>query len=105
MYQYTILDFAKIGELITDEKYPNAEYIQFLRNFDNVAFDAPVPVKAVLVELAIPSNNRVCNALLYGHTIDELNDYPEGQMPEPVGRLQLTLWRDHGPKIDDSYFY
>ena len=100
MYKYTMLDFGKKGELITDEKYPNAEYIQFLRNFDKVAFDSPNEIKSVVVSLAIPSNNRNCNALLYGHTIDELNTYPEGQMPEPFGRLQLCLWRDQGPKID-----
>jgi hypothetical protein len=105
MYKYTMLDFGKRNEINTDGNYSSAEYLQFLRHFDNVTFESPKIIKSIAVSLATPSTSRICNALLYSCTIDEFDAYPVGRKPKPIGRLQLTLWRDKGPVIDDSYFY
>jgi hypothetical protein len=106
MPKYSMRDFLKINEVNTDGNYPDAEYIQFLRHFENVSFESPKVVKSLSVSLANPSNNRICNARLFGCTIDEYDACPVGKKTKHlVGRLQLTLWRDKGPVIDDSYFY
>lgn len=105
MPTYTMLDFLKTNEVDTDGKYPPNEYIQFIRNFENCSFEAPTIVKSISLSLAIPSNSRICNALLYGCTIDEFDELPQGRKPKPIGRLQLTLWSQKGPEIDDVEFF
>ena len=64
-----------------------------MENFEKLEFEFPGIVKSLVISLAIPSTNRVANVTLYDHTIDELQAYPHGQMPSPVGKLQFTLWQ------------
>lgn len=103
--KYTLLDFLRLNEVNTDGNYPAGEYMQFIKNFEHLSFDSPKIVKSISLSLAIPSTSRTCNALLYDCTIDEYDAYPVERKHKPIGKLQLTLWRDKGPKIDDVYFY
>jgi hypothetical protein len=103
MFSYTVPVFIARGEAITDPEYSNDEYFQYLNHFNEISFESPKEIESIMIQLTIPSNNRICNVLLYDRTIDELNSYPEGEMPGPVGRLQLTLWRDRGPEIITNF--
>jgi len=103
MATYRILDFMLSNEINCEDNFPVPEYLEYLDHFKDQSFEFDGEVKSLFVQLTIPSNNRIANVSLYAHTIDELLSSPEGSMPREVGRLQLTLWRDKGPEIVQTY--
>jgi len=98
MFTYTMTTFLVRCEMATDPKYPNEEYLQYLTPFGSIEFESPVEIWSVYVELTIPSKNRVCNVYCYDKSIDDMN--PDAPFPTPIGRLQLTLWRNSGWRED-----
>lgn len=93
MLTNTIASFIFRGQVITDPNYPNEEYLTYLNNFGAGEFQSPKEIKSLLVQLTIPSKHRVCNVFCYDM---EIEDFPDDRTPNPVGRLQLTLWTGHG---------
>lgn len=104
MFTYDLATFVFSGEAITDPSYENDEYFQYLNQFGRIEFESLKKIQSILLQLTIPSTSRICNVLLYDRTVDELQSFPEGEMPGPIGHLQLTLWRDKGPEIISKFF-
>lgn len=102
-FSYTLFNFLMIGEAVTDTTYPNEEYFEYIQHFEQIKFNVHEKVESLSIQLDKPSANRNCFIYCFGETIDELNSYPEGQMPESVGMLKLTLWRDRAPELQ-SFF-
>lgn len=100
-FTYTMTTFLVRCEMATDPKYPNEEYLEYLTPFGSIEFESPVDIWSVYAELTIPSKNRICNVYCYDKSIDDMD--PDAPLPTPIGRLQLTLWRDKGPEIQ-TYF-
>jgi len=93
MFTYTIPFFILREEVMNDPAYSNDEYMEYLKNFDRVEFQSPKEIKSLLIELTIPSKHRICNVYCYDK---EIEGFPDDKTPNPVGRLQLTLWTDYG---------
>lgn len=103
MFNHSIAEFVLSGEAVTDPKYSNQEYLQYLLPFSDITFKSSKKVKSILIQLTIPSTSRICNISLYEHTIDEISSYPRGIMPESIGHLTLTLWRDGRTEIQNTF--
>jgi len=104
MFTNDLATYVFRGEAITDPTYENDEYFKYLTDFGRIEFESPKEIQSISLQLTIPSTSRICNVLLYDRTVDELQSFPEGEMPGPIGHLQLTLWRDKGPEIISKFF-
>ena len=65
MTSYSIPKFGMRGEIMFDDNYSQAEYLNYLQKFGDLEFNSPRIIKSMMATLAIPSINRVCNILLY----------------------------------------
>jgi hypothetical protein len=95
----TINDFFIDGEILTDQKYSEQEYLDFLVYFKDDQFEIEDETVSVYASLAVPSKNRICNIFMYAQSSDELVTLPTSKWPKPLGSLQFTLWQDKGPMI------
>jgi len=100
MYTYSYIQFFIANQILTDPKYSNPEYSQYMEPFITKEFEAPILIKSMMLSLAIPSNSRVCNVFCYDCFTEEMGDYA----PKHVGMLTLTLWKGETPEVKADNF-
>lgn len=88
MATYRIKDFMMSDEILCALcNYPIEEYRQYLIRFADLTFEFEGRVKALMVDLTIPSINRVSNVSLSGYTVEEYDSFPIGNKPSSLGRV------------------
>lgn len=100
MPTYRILDFMRADQIIVGNAPPE-EGGNYIKQFRDCTFEFDGDIKCLSLGLGPPSKHRAAMAKLYELDPDELWATPEGEMPDPVGQMQLILWQDKGPKITD----
>ena len=94
--KYYIADFIRTNNIFLQGDYSNLA-LEYLMNFKDESFEFDGEVKALGVELLMPSMNRVANVTLLSHTTEEIN---QGLKPKLIALFQFTLWRDGRPEIE-----